>query len=143
MAEASALTRRSRSRLLLAVIAYGAFLAGILLWPSGSFPMWVAMHTAQALADVGLPASVVAGGRVEVALNAAMVVPLVLAAAVLWPRWGWERWTAYAFVASCSVELLQGLFLPMRSAQFADVVANTVGAAAGAVLGRLLGRRAD
>jgi VanZ family protein len=39
----------------------------------------------------------------------------------------------YAFVGSCAVELLQGLYLPPRSAQFVDVVANTLGGLVGAV----------
>lgn len=134
----SARTTPSRERLLLALGAYAALLAWILLWPSGSVATWVVVHTAQGLTDLGAPGSLVVGGRVEFALNAAMVVPLVLLAALLWPRWGWERWTAYAFVGSCAVELSQGLFLPLRSAQFDDVVANSLGAGVGAILGGLL-----
>jgi hypothetical protein len=128
---------RERLRVVLGV--YGAFLAVVLLWPRGSFPSGVVVRVAEALSDWGLPASMVAGSRVEFALNALMVMPLVGLAALVWPRWRWERWTAYAFVGSCAVELLQGLLLPMRSAQFADVVANTLGAAAGAVIGRVIG----
>ena len=141
--DAPARTRLRRQRLALGV--YGAFLAVVLLWPRGSFPSDVVIHVADALTRFGVPGVVVAGSRVEFALNALMVVPLVWLAALVWPRWSWERWTAYAFAGSCAVELLQGLFLPMRSAQFADVVANTLGAAAGAIVGRFMGtaRRGD
>lgn len=128
----------ARPLLLICFAAYALFLAWILLWPSGYVAAWVVFHSTQALYDVGFPASVVNGGRVEFALNAAMVAPLVLLAMLLWPRWGWERWTAYAFVASCAVELAQALWLPLRSAQYVDVVANTLGAGVGAILGQVV-----
>jgi hypothetical protein len=127
-----------RDLLLIGFGAGGVLLAWILLWPSGHVATWVVTHSTQALRDLGFPGSVVDAGRVEFGLNAAMVAPLVLLAVLLWPRWRWERWTAYAFVASCAVELVQALWLPMRSAQYADVIANTLGAGAGAILGRLL-----
>ena len=129
--------RRHRRRLLIGLVVYAAFLGWVVLWPSASAATGVVVHTADGLSDLGVPAGLASGGRVEFALNAAMVVPLTVFAVQLWPRWGWERWTAYAFVGSCAVELFQGLLLPMRSAQFADVVANTLGAGAGAVLGQL------
>jgi hypothetical protein len=127
-----------RGLLLVCLGVWAAFLAWILLWPTGRPAGWVVSHAAQALWDVGLSQTVVTGSRVEFVLNAAMVVPLVLLAALLWPRWRWERWTAYAFVVSCSVELAQGLWLPLRSAQYVDVVANTLGAGAGAIVGQLV-----
>jgi glycopeptide antibiotics resistance protein len=135
---------QSRRRLQLAFGAYAALLAWILFWPSGDIASWVVAHATEAFLDLGSPGGVVTGARMEFALNAAMVVPLVALAVLLWPRLSWERWTAYAFVTSCAVELAQGLLLPMRSAQLADVVSNTLGAGVGAILGRLLlvqGRR--
>jgi glycopeptide antibiotics resistance protein len=129
---------RSRRRLQLAFGAYAALLAWILFWPSGDIAAWVVAHATDAFLDLGSPGGVVTGARMEFALNAAMVVPLVALAVLLWPRLSWERWTAYAFVTSCAVELAQGLWLPMRSAQSADVVANTVGASAGAIIGQLV-----
>jgi glycopeptide antibiotics resistance protein len=127
-----------RDLLLIGLGACGAFLAWILLWPSGYYASWIVVHSTQALYDVGLPRDLVTTGRVEFGLNAAMVAPVVLFGVLLWPRSGWERWTAYAFVVSSTVELVQALWLPMRSAQYVDVVANTVGAGVGAILGRLL-----
>ena len=79
-----------------------------------------------------------ASGRVEFVLNAAMVAPPVLLASLLVPRHPWANWVVYGFVASCAVELVQGLYLPPRSAEFEDVVANTLGALAGAVVASLI-----
>jgi glycopeptide antibiotics resistance protein len=61
-----------------------------------------------------------------------MFAPLTVLTTLIWPRRSWTYWVAWAFVLSCAVELSQGLFLPARSAQFVDVVANTLGALAGA-----------
>jgi len=132
---------RGRRRLAIALGAYAAFLAWILFWPSGDIATWVVAQATESLLDLGSSSRLVTGTRMEFALNAAMVAPLVVLAVLLWPRLSWERWTAYAFLGSCAVELLQGLWLPMRSAQFADVVANTIGAGVGAVFGHLLVRR--
>ena len=47
-------------------------------------------------------------------------------------EWASER--MHAFVIAGSVELLQGLLLPARSATFVDVVANTLGGLGGAAV---------
>ncbi|HEX2893667.1 MAG TPA: VanZ family protein [Marmoricola sp.] len=130
--------RGSRRLLLVCLAAYALFLAWTVFWPTGRIAGSVVLHADDAALTLGVPARIIDPSRMEFALNAAMVAPLVVLAVLLWPRWGWERWTAYAFVASSAVELTQGLFLPMRSAQYVDVVANTCGAGLGAVLGRLL-----
>jgi glycopeptide antibiotics resistance protein len=80
----------------------------------------------------GAPAAVTGSGRVEFMLNAAMFAPIAFLAALTFPRHPWANWVVYGFVASGAVELLQGVFLPPRSAQFVDVVANTLGALIGA-----------
>jgi len=82
----------------------------------------------------GAPSVVTGPGRVEFLLNAAMFAPVILLAATTFPRHPWANWVVYGFVASGAVELLQGLYLPPRSAQFVDVVANTLGAFVGAVM---------
>lgn len=82
----------------------------------------------------GAPTVLTGPGRVEFLLNAAMFAPVILLAAATFPRHPWANWVVYGFVASGAVELLQGLYLPPRSAQFVDVVANTLGAFVGAVL---------
>lgn len=132
--------RSRRGVLVTCLAAYGLFLAWTVFWPTGRIASAVVLHADDAALTLGVPARIIDPSRMEFALNAAMVTPLVLLAVLLWPRWGWERWTAYAFVASSAVELTQGLFLPLRSAQYVDVVANTRGAGLGAVLGRLVVR---
>ena len=63
-----------------------------------------------------------------------MFTPVVLLAALTFPRHPWANWVVYGFVVSGAVELLQGFYLSPRSAQFVDVVANTLGALLGAVI---------
>jgi VanZ like family len=86
------------------------------------------------LASKGTPPVLTAPSRVEFLLNAAMFVPVAFLAAVTFPRHPWANWVVYGFVLSGAVELLQGLLLPPRSAQFEDVVANTLGALVGATV---------
>jgi glycopeptide antibiotics resistance protein len=81
-------------------------------------------------------------------LNAANVVGNVvlfaLPSAVLWSLgWPLRRTVAAGFVLSVGIELLQ-LAIPGRTTASADVLCNTVGAAAGwLVATRLRGRQAD
>ena len=86
------------------------------------------------LENQGAPAVMTQPGRVEFLLNAAMFTPIVFLAAMTFPRHPWANWVVYAFVASGAVELFQGVYLPPRSAQFVDVVANTLGALIGSVI---------
>ena len=128
----STASTKQRRWLLAALVGYSLFLVWVLLWPSGA----PATSTVGVIADVltwlGVPESLAAGARVEFAVNAIMVAPIPFLVAALWPGWSWERWTAYGFIASGLVELVQGVFLPARSAQMPDVVANTIGVMVGA-----------
>lgn len=82
----------------------------------------------------GSPAVMTAPGRVEFVLNTAMFTPVAFLAGLTFPRHHWANWVVYGFVVSGAVELLQGLLLPPRSAQFVDVVANTLGALLGTLI---------
>ena len=115
--------------------AYSLLLGAILLWPSGEPATAAVEQVRRVVLDLGAPGGVISGGRVEFALNALMVAPVPLLATLLWPRWTWERWTVLGFVASGVVELIQGLLLQQRSAEFVDIVANTLGVLIGAVIG--------
>ncbi len=79
--------------------------------------------------------------------NALILMPVSALGSLFWPRTTWRDWTAYAFVISGLVELIQGLVLPHRAATFVDVVANTLGGLGGAVvvlaLRGLRGRRTE
>lgn len=107
----------------------------ILLVPWGQVPTRGVSEVVLFARHLGVPEVLLLPTRAEFAANAAIVVPAVAAASWLRPRVRWSGWTAYAFLASLSVEAVQALLLPGRSATFVDVVANTTGAVAGGLLG--------
>ena len=72
--------------------------------------------------------------NVEWGLNVLMFVPLSLIGSAFRPGWTWRDWVGVGFIASGGIELVQLIFLPNRTASFADVVANTAGALVGALL---------
>jgi hypothetical protein len=116
-----------------ALAAYAAFLAFVLLNPSADVPSSSVSWLAETASRIGLPGPLVVPGRVEFVANVLILIPLSFLGSVLLPRLTWRDWTAYGFVLSGTVELVQALLLPARSATFADVVANTSGALLGAV----------
>lgn len=122
-------------RLLPAVglVCYVGFLAVVLTELSPTIASEVVRAVETSLERGGAPAVTTERGRVEFVLNVLMFAPIVVLAGLTFPRQPWASWVVYAFVASCLVELGQGLFLPPRSAQMSDVVANTLGALLGAV----------
>lgn len=123
-------------------MAYGAFLAVVLLTPTAG-PQSSSVGWVDALARrLGAPAEFTAPGRVEFVCNALILMPVSALGSLRWPRTTWRDWTAYAFLIAGGVELVQGLLLPGRSASFVDVVANTAGGLGGAVfIAALRGRR--
>ncbi|WP_296604778.1 VanZ family protein [Nocardioides sp.] len=127
---ASALARRT---ILLALTGYSAALAFILLVPWGAIPTSGASRTAELAARLGAPAWALEPARWEFACNALILMPVSMLGSLIWQRTTWKDWTAYAFVIAGTVELVQGLLLPERSATFADVVANTLGGLGGAL----------
>lgn len=124
---------------MVALVLYALFLAFVTLSPSAGLQVAVVASSADVL-SLGLPDRLVTGSRVEMGLNALMVVPLTFLASLVLPRVRWQDWTAYGFLGACLVELVQGLALAGRSATFVDVVANTLGGAVGAVAGTVLAR---
>lgn len=132
---------RSGGWLTVALVAYCAFLAVVLLAPTAG-PQSEGVSWAQTLTErIGPPAAFTAPGRVEFMCNALILMPVSALGSLRWPRTTWRDWTAYAFVIAGGVELLQGLLLPARSASFVDVVANTLGGLGGAAAVALLRRR--
>ena len=114
--------------------AYSLFIAAVLVAPVPTVASGVVGGAEGVLSALGLPAALTEPGRVEFVLNAAMFAPVALLAALTWPRHHWANWVVYGFAGSVAVEAVQALFLPERSAQFVDVVANTLGALAGALV---------
>jgi hypothetical protein len=133
----------ARRTLVLALVAYGAILALVLLSPTSDVQSDVASRITRALTGVGLPSEAVGGGRVPFLCNALLLMPVSALGSLLWPRTTWREWTSYAFVIAFAVELLQGVLLPARTASFADVVANTLGGLGGAAVVTVLRRLGD
>ncbi len=126
------------AQLLLAV--YAVLLAVAVFSPSNHDQSQMVLWLGRVLHDWGVPVKWTTFGRLEVAMNAAIVAPLTFLAVAVKPSWSWRDWTALGFVVSCAVELVQLVLLSGRQASFSDVVANTLGAFVGAVLGRLVFR---
>ncbi len=80
--------------------------------------------------------------RVEFVLNVLMIVPAAMLVSLVFPRHPWANWVVYGFVAASTVEMLQGALRPLRSAQYVDVVANTLGVLIGVLLAAVLQWRA-
>jgi len=114
--------------------AYLLFLGFILLNPSARLASDTVGSAYDVIVSVIGEHAWLTGKRVEFATNLAMFVPLGLLIPLSWPRLNWRDVTVVAFLISAAVEIFQGVFLPHRSAEFADVVANTLGCAVGAVL---------
>jgi glycopeptide antibiotics resistance protein len=101
---------------------------------SNAFALWLVEGTEQRLLELGAPASLVGDDRVEFFYNTLALVPVSGLGSLVWPRWNWRDWTAFGFVLSFTVESVQALVLPERTATFIDIVANTLGAALGALV---------
>ncbi len=116
------------------LFAYAVFVAVVLTEYNPLVATDVVARFGSWLEGHGTPVTLTQPVRVEFFLNAAMFAPVAFLAALALPRHPRANWVVYGFVLSAGVELLQGLFLPPRSAQFEDVVANTLGALVGALV---------
>ena len=119
------------ARILLAT--YLVFLAFVLLNPSADVPSSSVLWLSEVASRIGVPAPLAEPSRVEFIANVLILVPLSFLGSALLPRLTWRDWAAYAFVLSGTVETVQAVLFPARSATFKDVVANTSGALLGAV----------
>ena len=115
-----------------ALLAYAAALAYVLLTPSGAVPSGL-VQDAMSLGDrLEAPAKLLQRSRVEFGLNVLAFVPLSFLGYLLRPSITVSAWTAWAFAVSLLVEAIQTT-MPERMAAHSDVVANTAGAACGAL----------
>ena len=117
------------------LLAYVVLAAVVLLQPTPTVASGGVARIGDVLDALGAPSFVLAPGRVEALVNAALFAPPVALALVAVPGLRWTTAVTASFVASLGVEIVQGLFLPERSSQAIDVVANTSGAVVGALLG--------
>lgn len=120
------------------LVGYLALLLIAFLEPTGQLAAravhWTAMHVPDFVPDQLV-------FRTEFILNVLILVPLSFLAAMVWRRVKWQEWTAYVFIFTFGVEMVQSL-RPGRSAAYSDVVANTLGGVIGAVLGAVVLRDA-
>lgn len=112
---------------------YVLALAAVLFQPSAGTAIGTVGGVTDLLRALGAPEALVTGYRVEFVLNALMFAPVPFLGAWVFPRLTWTDWVAYTFIASAAVELTQGVFLAARSAQYVDIVANTLGGVLGGV----------
>jgi hypothetical protein len=127
----------SRSIRVAAVLALSVYVLAtgiVLLAAQPTFATEVIDRTETWLAAQGAPGWVTYPGRVQLALNAAMFAPLTFLASLAAPRRPWSNWVAYSFIGSGAVEVFQAFALEPRSAQYVDVVANTLGGLIGALI---------
>ena len=85
----------------------------------------------------GAPARLVNEFRVEFLLNTIMLVPLPILGSLVWPRVRFSDWVVVAFVLSLTIEGVQAVLLDNRSAQFVDIVSNTLGGFLGGIIGAM------
>lgn len=114
------------------LVGYSALLAVALLAPTSGTQSELAQWVADLGRTVGFGPETATQARAEFLCNALILAPVALLGSLLWPRTTWRDWTAYGFLIAGSVELIQGLLLPDRTASFTDVVANTLGCLLGA-----------
>lgn len=123
----------SRTLASVSLIAYTAFLALVLLSPTSGEQSAAAWHLATLAQDLGVSPLRATQERAELVANVLLLMPLSTLGSLVWPRSTWRDWAAWSFVFAGSVELVQGLLLPGRTASMADVVANTLGGLLGAL----------
>lgn len=127
------LSASARRWALVALLVYATLLTVALLAPTSGTQSSMAGWVRDLGTQLGLSTRLATQGRAEFLCNALIVAPISAAGSLLWPRTTWRDWTAYAFVLACTVEGLQGLALPERTASQTDVVANTLGGLLGAL----------
>lgn len=124
---------RPRAWALLALSAYALALAAVLLQPSAGAAITTVGGVSDWLRETsGASREVVSNARVEFVLNTVMVAPVTFLGSWLLPRLRVVDWWFYAFCAAALVEAFQGLFLAGRTAEFVDIIGNSLGAALGA-----------
>ena len=123
----------TRRTLAIVLVGYSALLALALLAPTSDTQSSMASWVRDLGSTVGFSTATATQPRAEFLGNVAIMAPVAALGSLLWERTTWRAWTAFGFLVAGAVELAQGVFLPDRTASFADVVANTLGCLLGAV----------
>ncbi len=109
---------------------YVLVVAAIVFAPTADVPSESVTWMSAVLIGSGAP-SWVTPGVMEFVTNVLLFIPLSFLGATFRPLWGWWSWLVAGLGFTLAIELGQMLFLPGRSPQSHDVVANTIGAVAG------------
>jgi glycopeptide antibiotics resistance protein len=117
-----------------ALLVYSVLLGVALLAPTSGTQSSMAAWVVDLGTAVGFSPETATQARAEFLCNAAILAPVSALGSLIWTGTTWRDWTAYAFVIAGTVELVQGLVLPDRTASYIDIVANTLGGLLGAVV---------
>jgi glycopeptide antibiotics resistance protein len=112
------------------LVIYLGVAAYIVFVPEGEVPTNAVHRISHLLQEYGAPGWF-SPGYVEFATNVLLFVPLSMLGATLWPAWRWFDWLLVGFLVTTVVEVVQAAFLPGRSFQLSDIVANTLGTVLG------------
>lgn len=126
--------RMLRAATFLLLGAYSLGVALVLTQETPTVASSVVQGVADLLGTLRAPAALAHPARVEMLLNVGLFVPVAFLARLAWPRHPWANWVVYGFVASAGIEFCQGWLWAPRSAQYVDVVANTLGVLVGVVI---------
>ena len=80
--------------------------------------------------------ALVTPGMIEFAWNVVLFVPITGLASFAWRRVAWEQWVGAGLIASGTIEFVQFVLLPARSASLWDLTSNTLGGMLGAMAAR-------
>lgn len=125
------MTTLNRMAARVALVAYVVFLLFVLFQPRPEVAVGSVVRVADLLAQLPYIGPRSTPGRVEFLLNIFAFAPASFLGRWAFPSSVWSAWVAWGFMGSVAVELIQGLYLADRSAQFADIVANTAGSLLG------------
>lgn len=120
---------------------YLVVVAFIVWWPSAEVATGSVSGIWSVAQEAGAP-TWLSPTTVEFVTNVLLFVPLSLIGNTFRPHWRWGGWLLTGLAGTLLIETVQGLFLPGRSAQTIDVVANTLGAVVGYAAVRVA-RRAE
>ena len=126
------ITPFTRRALTIVFVGYLALLAIALFAPTSGTQSSMASWVLDLGLTVGFSPETANQSRAEFLCNVAILVPVAALGSLLWERASWRDWTAFGFLVSGMVELVQGVLLPDRTASFDDIVANTLGCLLGA-----------
>lgn len=121
---------RSRRLAALLMAVYLVVVAWIVFLPTADVASGSVHVIAGLLWAAGFPAWITPTA-VEFVTNVLLFAPVGFLGRTFRPHWGWLRWLMVGLAGTLTIEAVQHLLLPERSAQLMDVVANSIGAVAG------------